>query len=91
MPNANHRVRPATVVITVMGTVLTLVAAGLIAMSAAAHRKAGQASENVLMHDGTSEAHPVLQERIAGNYEKIQLQIGQMNEKLDKVLKAVEK
>ena len=79
------------IVITVMSTLLTLAAAGVIAMSSKAHSKATAASEDVVRHDGIAEAHPVLQERIAGNYEKIQIQQKALDEKIDRVLKAVEK
>ncbi len=74
-----------------MGTVLALGVAGLIALSTSAHNKAEETSKDVLRHDGAAEAHPTLQERTAGNHEKIQIQLGHMDEKIDRVLDAVEK
>lgn len=100
MTNGEHsgRGRTLPIVATVMGSVLVLGTGLLITVTGSARGKAEQASKDVITHDGSAEAHPVLQERIDGNYEKIQIQqtaikddIADVDEKLDRVLEAVEK
>ncbi len=90
MPDGNAK-KPLTVIIAVMSTILTIVAGVLITGVLKASDKAEEASKDVLRHDGAAEAHPTLQERTAGNHEKIQIQLGHMDEKIDRVLDAVEK
>ncbi len=71
---SNHRVRPAVVVITVMGTAITIGLAVLIAASLSAHSKAADAASDVLRHDGGAESHPLIQSEVESSYEKIQIQ-----------------
>lgn len=98
MGDGNQRIRPAAVVIIVMGTILTAGTGILITGSISAHNKAEGAANDVIAHDGAPVAHPVLQERMNGNYEKIQIQqeaikddIGDLDKKIDRVLEAVDK
>ena len=91
MPEGEHSRKPMAVVVAVMSTILTIGAGILITGVIKASGKAETASKDLVVHDGSSEAHPVLRERMNGNYEKIQIQQQAIDEKIDRVLEAVEK
>lgn len=98
MAEPNHKARPIAVVILLMSGALTAGVGILITGSIVASNKAEAAARDVIRHDGAPESHPVLQERMNANYEKIQIQqeaikddIGDLDKKIDRVLEAVDK
>lgn len=82
--------KATTALLSILGTTIALGILALVTASLTAYGKASDAVQDVIVHDGAVEAHPVIQKEIESNYEMIQQQLGSLDEKIDRVLEAVD-